>query len=1084
MQRNYPDYVASDLERTVLEARYLHRDAAGKIIETPQGMIDRVANFLGTDDAEREQFREVMTRRRFLPNTPTLANAGRKNGQLAACFVLPVPDSISGIYDAIKYAALIHKTGGGTGFSFSRLREKGALVGSTGGIASGPISFMEVFDASTSKITQGGIRRGANMGVLRVDHPDILEFITCKQAACGACLEAGKKSCQHRITNFNISLGVTDAFMSALEKNEHYELVSPTSKQVVRTLDARTVWNLAVQNAWLCGDPGLIFLDRVNRLDPLAEALGDIEATNPCVSGDTLILTKQGQARIDSVVGKEVEVWNGEEWSKVTPCVTGTNQPMLRVELSNGLSLTCTLAHKWILSDGKRVQARELKEGTKLARFVASAPCESGAHVDHAYLAGVYQGDGYFNSEKKRKEINFYGAKITIADKLAASGEIKLGSYDGEQDRKRGILTVDVPAKGECPLDWDQQSSLAFLAGLLDTDGNVAFSDKNQNSYGYQISSIDRDFLISVSYLLRKLGEPSTVALMKDAEVKAMPGGVYLCQPAWRLSIPASSVVRLNALGLGKFLQRLHKGPNNPSREAARFPVVKSVTPCGVAPVVYCFTESARNSGVFNGILTGQCGEVPLRAFDACTLGSVNLAACITNGAFDANILAHTVRIGVRMLNRVIDCNHYPLPEIEHVVKQSRKIGLGVMGLADTLIACGLRYDSDAAREWAAKVAKWVAVYTHDESVSLGFKHGSFPAFSESKWNGKVEARRNSTTTVIAPTGSIAIIAGCSASIEPLYALAMTRNQVGKKLTDINDMFRRHSLVTYAASKLDAIRAHVEQYGTVGGCSVASQTTKDLFKCASEISPEDHIKMQAVWQKHVEDAVSKTVNMPNDATPADVDKVYSLAWQLGCKGVTVYRDGSRNTQVLVSGTSETPKEALAQDSKPAEPNPERVYLYPKRVHDGQLRSGVTATAQSAAGSVHVTCNSHPSDGEPFELWVTCGKAGSEVKAWSEALGRVASYALSLPSTESPKQRLMAIAEQLSGIGGQAAGFGPKRTASAPDAVSQAVKKCLGEQADPNDPSKKPGDICPECHAPELAQTAGCTLCHACGYSAC
>lgn len=260
----------------VLKARYLERNDKGELIETPEDLFRRVAKaiaFAETDPEQREQaeitFYDLITSLDFLPNSPTLMNAGKPLGQLSACFVLPVGDSMVEIFEAIKNTALIHKSGGGTGFSFSRLRSQGSHVYSTGGTASGPISFMKTFDAATESVKQGGKRRGANMGLMRVDHPDILQFITCKNDL-------------HTLNNFNISVALTDKFMDAVRDNTDYELVDPNSKKVVNTLRAREVYDMIVESAWKTGEPGILFIDRVNKSNPFKEYYGEIEATNPC----------------------------------------------------------------------------------------------------------------------------------------------------------------------------------------------------------------------------------------------------------------------------------------------------------------------------------------------------------------------------------------------------------------------------------------------------------------------------------------------------------------------------------------------------------------------------------------------------------------------------------------------------------------------------------------------------------------------------------------------------------------------------------------------------------------------------------
>jgi len=263
---------------TVLERRYLRKDAQGRLLETSSQMLRRVARHIAQADlihdpqadiqAVEETFYDLMAELKFLPNSPTLMNAGRRLGQLAACFVLPVEDSMEAIFDTLKNAAIIHKSGGGTGFSFSRLRPKNSMVGTTGGVASGPVSFMKIFNTATEQVKQGGTRRGANMAVMRVDHPDILEFIYCKQR-------------DDELNNFNISVGVTDAFMQAVADGRPYDLIDPALKKRVGSLDAGEVYTALIQQAWKNGDPGIIFLDRMNRDNPTPE-IGDIESTNPC----------------------------------------------------------------------------------------------------------------------------------------------------------------------------------------------------------------------------------------------------------------------------------------------------------------------------------------------------------------------------------------------------------------------------------------------------------------------------------------------------------------------------------------------------------------------------------------------------------------------------------------------------------------------------------------------------------------------------------------------------------------------------------------------------------------------------------
>lgn len=732
-----------------MEKRYLLRED-GAVVETPEQMCWRVARAIAEGErhfkkSEEEvratamDFALLMIERKFMPNSPTLMNAGKgTNLQFSACYVLPVEDSINDIFDAVKNAAIIHQSGGGTGFSFSRLRPKNSPVRRSGGIASGPVSFMRVFDSATEAVKQGGTRRGANMGILRVDHPDILEFIESK-------LSGG-------ITNFNISVAATDAFMQALARGENYDLINPYTKRKEGELSAAEVFDRIVNAAWKTGDPGMIFIDRINNspANPVPSE-GPVEATNPC-------------------------------------------------------------------------------------------------------------------------------------------------------------------------------------------------------------------------------------------------------------------------------------------------------------------------------------GEQPLYPNEACNLGSINLAQIVrgenSRREIDWSELERVTRLSVRFLDDVIEVNPYPLPAIDRMVKMNRRIGLGVMGWADLLFLLEIPYDSEQALQLAEKVMRFISDTGRDESARLAKERGPFPNFERSIYRDGPPLR-NATITTIAPTGSISLIAGCSSGIEPVFALAYRHTYLGSSV--VTPVFER--IAREQGFYSDELARRVLEAGSVQHLDEVPERLRKVFKTAHEIAPEWHVRIQAAFQKYTDNAVSKTINLPHEATREDVKKAYLLAYELGCKGITVFRDKSREEQVLVAGAKET---APARERDKSEP-PE----HPVRARPAKL-SGATYRKRTAMGTVYVTIN-RDDRGEPLELFLVSGKAGSDVAALVEATGRLISLTLRLESPVPRLDRARLIIDELKGIGGRGAiGFGPSRVLSIPDAVAKVMEEDIGAAARsvPDQLSLQAADLCPECGQYTLVHEEGCSKCYNCGYSTC
>jgi len=562
----------------VLKNKYLRKDESGKPLETPKQCFERVAKALaGAETTHKnrslweERFLQVMKTLRFLPGGRTLANAGTVNNQLANCFVMPMPDSVEGIFESVKESSILKKNGGGVGFSFSRIRPKGDAVATTTGRAAGPIALMKIVNDASEMLQQAGGRRSGNMVVLHVTHPDIFEFITCKED-------------EGILPHINFSLGITDKFMNAVKKDKNWDLVNPRNGQVVNTVSARSIFELAASYAWRNGDPGMIFLDRINRDNPTPH-VGVLEAVN-------------------------------------------------------------------------------------------------------------------------------------------------------------------------------------------------------------------------------------------------------------------------------------------------------------------------------------LCGEQPLLNYEACNLGSVNLAKHVRStkpgvrGDIDWVKLKETTEIAVRLLDNVVTICKYPLKQVDQVVKSNRKIGLGVMGWADVLVKLGIPYNSKTALQLAEKTMKFINETVRETSVKLAQEKGSFPNFDGSLWQKRGYKKfRNATLTTIAPTGSISMVAGCSYGIEPLFALAFYKEVMGGiRLPEINNDLL-NALKQSGADLSNGLIDQIAQNGTLYLIKEVSESVKKIFITAHELEPTDHIKMQAVWQKYTDNAVSKTVNLKHDCRVEDVVKAFMEAWELGCKGITVYRDTSRAVQVLNVGYS-------------------------------------------------------------------------------------------------------------------------------------------------------------------------------------
>lgn len=953
----------------------------------------------------------------FLPNTPTLSNAGTEEPMLSACFGLPVNDSFEGpggIYDSLTNSARIFKLGGGVGYNFSNLRPQGDKVKSTDGVASGPISFMSLYDANVNVIKQGGRRRGAAIGILNDDHQDIKKFVVCKK-------EEGS------LKNFNISVIVKD----------------------LNKIDEE-LFDMIVDGIWNNGEPGLLFYDNINRGNPNAH-IGDIYTCNPCVVGNTLLLTNYGYLPIKELVGKEVQAWNGFGWSNVKPRITGYDQELMKIEFSDGTSLTCTPYHGFKVFVGNsrnglefKKEAHELVVGDKLAK--CGYPVMAGAKkLENAYTHGFFSGDGFYDNYHKCNAIRLYGEKTKLVDYL--------NSVHTREENNRTYVKLDSSInyiKEFVPnAEYTCESRLEWLAGIIDSDGCV-----NDVGGSVTVSSINKQFLVDIKLMLNTLGCNGTVSLMKKAVKKMMPDGngglkEYNCKDCYRLVLSASSINDLNKLGLTTHRVSV---AGNPNRNASRFVTVKSITKLDHTETVYCANEPKNHTLIFNGVYTMQCGELPIGVDpetgggEACNLGSINVSKCVDWGFpswYDWKKLNDITRDATVFLDTVIDANMYPTPAITEMALRTRKIGLGIMGLHDALIMMEYAYNSHEGRMIAKDIMNSINRVAQETSKKLGIELGCYPAWKGSEWEKMGIPMRNSTLTCIAPTGTISILAGCSSGIEPYYNWVYERdNTMGGKYFIcvpifeeminrlVNEMspidIKKHLYEYYNVivfdtvddddftkptewyiqnsddteyfgdireKFIDCIKQDCFEKGTIQHMKFIPEKTRKVFVNALDISPEDHIKMQAELQAYCDNSISKTVNMPNSATKKDVANAIRLAHRLGCKGFTMYREGSRNDVVLKLkdkpksqvGVNDEDMSHVIKDATVTINNP----LVPQ-TNSKRVLPSTRYKVQSGCGELYIHV---AEDNEKIrEVFVECGGSGG-CAANNNAIGRLISLGL-------------------------------------------------------------------------------------------
>ena len=1146
--------------------RYSLKDKKGDALEKkPEEMWTRIAKAVSAMEKTpkrkrwQREFYSILKDFKYVPGGRILSGAGTGYAvSFYNCFVIPSPkDSRGGILETLSQMIEIMARGGGVGINLSSLRPRGERVKKVNGFSSGPCNWAELFSVATKDIIQqGGTRRGALMLMLWDWHPDIEEFITVKQDL-------------HRINGANLSLCVSDSFMEAVDKDADWPLVFPDIKDpeydekwngdleawkkmgkkiiVRKIVKARKIWDLIAEAAWKSAEPGVVFMERYNKLYN-NYYWNKVICVNPCVTGDTQVVTTNGIFSMKDLYDKKLPfqvVVNGKNYLSSAVKLTGI-KPVFKLTTKEGYTLRLTKDHK-VFTDKGLKEAGKLTTGDKIRLSTGGYYGVRGSKEEGLVL-GWLVGDGamkkdvatlYFYHDEKKElapQFGYMVAKMIDGEQIVNRSYPIVPQYIEKENKaviestrlwriaaRFGLSHENKYRVPKAIFEGSEELQRGFLQGLFSSDGSV--QGNLDKGVSVRLTSVSESLLVQVQGLLLNLGIYSKIYKnRRDEGEKLMPDGhggekMYHYQAYHDLVISKTSLIRISALigflqerkqnKLQSLLSLYERGPYQESFLATFDRLEKD----GIEEV-FDITVSDIHKFSANGLIVSNCGEEGLPAWGVCNLGSINLSALTKGnnidkkGSFDFAALKKIVRVAVRFQDNIVDMDPYVFPGIKKTqLEGERRIGLGTMGLGDTLIKLHLRYGSPESLEFIDKVYKTIRDEAYRASSEFAREKGSFVKFDRKlylagQFVSQVDSGvrksiakqgiRNSLLLMQAPTGSTSLMAGTTSGIEPVYEFEFARHD------RLGDHVLRHHLY-------DAWHKKHEKEIKEG-----KVTRPEWFVSANDLTPEDHVTVQAIIQKYVDASISKTVNAPSTHSVEDVKKLYTLAYKLGCKGIAYMRDGSRpGVLERKSDEKEVAKETMGAPA---------AYTVPPRP---MVVRGATYKIQTPVGIAFITLNTNGGNPpEPLEMFITVGKAGSDVYAMAEGLGRMISVALRFSSHLPVTTRVREIIEQMQGIGGaRSSGFGKDKIRSLPDAVAKVLSMHYGLNGDAAihlngngtshvvEKTEKPSlvettvqptliqpqaavpkstsfDICPSCGEVSLVHEEGCKKCYGCGYSEC